>query len=62
MEKQIKLNDNVNLISFWELKGKILDVKDTKLVEMASGPLKFYIVENAGTEYEINENYITKLN
>ena len=61
MENQIKLNEDVNLISFWNLKGKTLTVKDTKQVEMASGKMTFYIVEQDGDEYEINENYITKL-
>ncbi len=60
--KQIKLNDDVNLISFSSLKGKLLNVKSTKQVEMASGKITFYVVEHEGVEFEINENYVTQVN
>ena len=44
-------NSEPKLISFWDIYGKELDVKDTKTANFASGPKKYYIVEFEGREY-----------
>lgn len=56
----VTLNSDVNLVSFMDIKGKDLKVKQIKKVEMASGPREFYIVEHKGKQYEINKDYVSK--
>lgn len=52
--------DGPKLVSFWDIYGKELEVKDTKTVNFASGPKTFYIAEFEGREYEVPEHMIEK--
>lgn len=52
--------DGPKLVSFWDIYGKELEVKDTKTVNFASGPKTFYITEFEGREYEVPEDMVEK--
>lgn len=59
--KKIKITtEGPKLVSFWDIYGKELDVKDTKTVNFASGPKTFYITEFEGKEYEVPEDMVEK--
>ena len=51
-------NSEPKLISFWDIYGKELDVKNTKTVNFASGPKNYYVVEFEGREYEVPEDMV----
>ena len=59
----VRLNDDVNLVSFMNLKGKDLPVKGVKTVDFASGSKDFVIVDGKidgnRNDYEIDAEYVT---
>lgn len=55
----VKINDDVNLVSFMNIKGKSLKVDSVKKVPMAGGDKVFLIVKDGDKEYEINRDYVS---
>lgn len=51
-------NSEPKLVSFWDIYGKELEVKDTKTVQFASGPKTYYIADFEGREYEVPEDMV----
>lgn len=56
----VQLNDDVNLVSFMDIKGKSLKVDRIKSVEMASGPKQFAVISHNGKEYEVDVDFLRR--
>jgi len=60
--KTFKLKDDKDMpISFWGLKGKVLESKGTKIVDFASGKQTYYIFDNNGRDVEVPERFLNKI-